>query len=262
MRRLDHVREVETGFRSGDPLAALPHEPLPQYDPETTTLTQRRQTKAEELRKAAAEDPDGAKEHALHQVSFRTLVRWDQGRRKCGPVGLADDRWLREASGRRISPEIREALFAVRPETLRRSKLTAKDHEFLIHQYVRETFGDDVEIPSYDTLKRVWREWFGSAGARQRYARSAAKAEQLTTGRHVVVHRPGQVVALDTTVLPVKVLEDVFGDPVSVHLTVALDVYTPSPGPKPADSPALSLTPRSTSVSGVLASPWAMLPLK
>ncbi|MFE7704954.1 transposase [Streptomyces sp. NPDC057486] len=227
MRRLDHVREVNTGFRSGDPLAALPHEPLPQYDPETTTLTQRRHAKAAELRKAAAEDPDGAKEHALHQVSFRTLVRWGQGLR-CGLIGLADDRWLREASGRRISAEIREALFAVRTETLRRSKLTAKDREFLIHQYVREVFGADVEIPSYDTLKRVWREWFGSTGARQRYVRSAAKAQQLATGRHVVVHRPGQVVALDTTVLPVKVLEDVFGDPVSVHLTLALDVYTHS----------------------------------
>lgn len=45
---------------------------------------------------------------------------------------------------------------------------------------------------------------------------------------HVVVHRPGQVVALDTTVLPVKVREHVFGDPVSVHLTLALDVYTRS----------------------------------
>ncbi|MGW4144482.1 transposase [Streptomyces mirabilis] len=228
MRRLDHVREVETGYRSGDPLAALPHEPLPQYDPTTTTLTQRRQAKAAELSQAAAKDPEGAKEHALHRVSFRTMVRWDQGRRKCGPVGLADDRWLREAKGRRISPEIREALYAVRPETLRRSKLTAKDREVLIHQYVREVFGDDVEIPSYDTLKRVWREWFGSTGPRQRYARSAAKAQQVATGRHVVVHRPGQVVALDTTVLPVKVLESVFGDPVSVHLTLALDVYTHS----------------------------------
>jgi hypothetical protein len=32
---------------------------------------------------------------------------------------------------------------------------------------------------------------------------------------HVAVSRPGQVVALDTTVLPVKVREGVLGDPVS-----------------------------------------------
>jgi transposase InsO family protein len=44
----------------------------------------------------------------------------------------------------------------------------------------------------------------------------------------VVVHRPGQVVALDTTPLPVKVRDGVFGDPVSVHLTLALDLFTHS----------------------------------
>lgn len=40
--------------------------------------------------------------------------------------------------------------------------------------------------------------------------------------------RPGQVVALDTTILPVMVRENVFGDPITVHLTLALDVYTHS----------------------------------
>ena len=44
----------------------------------------------------------------------------------------------------------------------------------------------------------------------------------------MLVHRPGQVVALDTTVLPVMVREGVFGDPVRCHLTLALDVYTHS----------------------------------
>jgi len=49
-----------------------------------------------------------------------------------------------------------------------------------------------------------------------------------TSQAHVVVHRPGQVVALDTTPLPVKVRDGVFGDPVSAHLTLALDIYTHS----------------------------------
>jgi hypothetical protein len=55
--RMEHLREVETGFRNGHPLAALPHEPRPQYDPNTTTLTERRLAKVDELRKAAAEAP-------------------------------------------------------------------------------------------------------------------------------------------------------------------------------------------------------------
>ncbi|OII61995.1 transposase [Streptomyces sp. CC53] len=226
--RLTHLSEVETGYRSGDPLLAAPGEPRPQYDPDATTLTQRRQAKAEELRRAAVENPGEAAALGLKRVGYRTLIRWDIGRRRFGPVGVADDRWLREATGRRISPQVREALFAVRAETLHRSKLSAKDRERLIHQYVRETYGPDEPVPSYQTLRVVWQEWFGSTGARQRYARSAARAQEVATGRHVVVHRPGQVVALDTTILPVKVREDVFGDPVSVHLTLALDVYTHS----------------------------------
>ncbi|MFC9810510.1 transposase [Streptomyces virginiae] len=230
MRRLGHVREVETGYRSGDPLRPLPGEPRRQYDPELTTLTQRRKAKAEELNRAALHDPDQAEAMGLHQASYRTLVRWDLGRRRFGPVGCADDRWLREATGHRISPALREALFAVRHESLRRSKLSARERERLIHQYVLEEFGEEERkrLPTYETLRVVWRDWFGSSGARQRYARSAARAQAVATGRHVVVHRPGQVVALDTTVMPVKVRESVFGDPVSAHLSLALDVYTHS----------------------------------
>jgi hypothetical protein len=192
----------------------------------------------DELRKAAAEAPAQAKVNGLHRVSLRTLIRWDTARAKYGPVGVVDDRWLREATGHKISPELREALYAVYAESQRRSKLTMRDKERLIHQYVRETFGPtesetpdpvggkssdapSMKMPSYDTLRAIWREWFGSNGARQRYARSAAKAKQYATGRHIVVHRPGQVVALDSTVSPVKVLDNVFGDPVSVHLTLA-----------------------------------------
>jgi hypothetical protein len=44
----------------------------------------------------------------------------------------------------------------------------------------------------------------------------------------VLAHRPGQVVALDTTVLPVTLRDGVFGDPVKCHLTIALDVYSHS----------------------------------
>lgn len=57
-------------------------------------------------------------------------------------------------------------------------------------------------------------EWFGPGGARPR--NDGSDGLPVKAG-HVVVSRPGQVVALDTTVLPVKVREGMFGDPVSVH---------------------------------------------
>jgi hypothetical protein len=64
-----------------------------------------------------------------------------------------------------------------------------------------------------------------------KYQRSAAglKAAQGRHGsEHVVMHRPGQVVALDTTEAAIMVRDGVFGDPVPMYLTLALDVYTHS----------------------------------
>lgn len=223
--RVAHLLEVDTGFRSGDPQRPGLGEPQPRYDPATTTLTQRRQAKVDEL---AALDPDQARLLGLHRVGYRTLIRWETRRRQFGPIGCADDRWLRAGGGHpSVNDEVRAAIHAVHTESLHRSRMSLRTKHRLVQQFVHEQHGPEAvaAIPSYQTLRTVWREWFGPGGGRQRYQRSAAL---LTTGDHVVVHRPGQVVALDTTILPVKVRETVFGDPASVHLTLALDVYTHS----------------------------------
>jgi hypothetical protein len=221
--RVAHLLEMETGFRSGDPRRPLPGEPRPTYDPAATTLQARWRAKAAELRALGREE---ASLLGFEYVSERTLRRLAANYHRFGPIGCIDGRWLRRRSGHRLSEPVREALHAVHAETLHRSKVSMRTRERLIHQYVRERSGPDVELPTYETLRVVWAEWFGSGRARQRYLRSAAAVPTATD--HVVVHRPGQVVALDTTVLPVKVREHVFGDPVSVHLTLALDVYTHS----------------------------------
>jgi len=222
--RFAHVQEVETGFRRGDPRRPGPGEPRPGYDPQTTTLTQRRLAKVAELE---ALDPQDAGRLGFAHVSLRTLERLGGDCRRFGVAGAILGSWVRRSSGRpSITEPVREAIFAVRAETLHRSRVSMKTRQRLICQYVQETFEADVAVPCYETLRQVWVEWFGPGGARQRYQRSAAAVEP--TGAHVVVHRPGQVVALDTTLLPVKVRESVFGDPVSVHLTLALDVYTHS----------------------------------
>ena len=221
--RMAHLLEVATGFRSGDPLRPGPAEPKPEYDPAATTLTRRRRAKVEELK---ALDPEHARMLGLNAVSYWTLIRWENGRRRFGLVGCADDRWLRESGGHpSITREVREAIFSVRDEARLRSKVTMRTKANMIHQYVREKYGPDTPVPSYPVLCRVWREWFGPAGGRQANARSADLPQK---NGHVLVHRPGQVVALDTTVLPVMVREGVFGDPVRCHLSLALDVYTHS----------------------------------
>lgn len=221
--RLAHLLEAETGFRSGDPSRPGPGEPKPEYDPAVTTLTQRRHAKVAELQ---ALDVSQARLLALDRVSYRTLIRWEVARRRLGVMGCADDRWLRPGGGHpSVTEEVREAIFAVRQDTLHRSRISMRAREVLIRQFVREKHGAEAAVPCSETLRLVWREWFGPGGARQRYARSAAPEG---SGQHVIVTRPGQVVALDTTILPVKVRESVFGEPVSVHLTLALDACTHS----------------------------------
>jgi hypothetical protein len=225
--RVAHLLEAETGFRSGDPLRTAPGEPRPAYDPATTTLGARRRAKVAELRGLGR---DEAGMLGLEHVSERTLERLAAAYRRFGIAGCVDGRLLRRGGGHpSLTEAVQEAILAVHAETLHRSRVSMRTRERLVCQYVRERFGPQVPVPHYHTLRRVWAEWFGPGGARQRYLRSAAAVESTDRHHeHVVVHRPGQVVALDTTVLPVKVREHVFGDPVSVHLTLALDVYTRS----------------------------------
>ncbi|WP_327688608.1 hypothetical protein [Streptomyces tubercidicus] len=188
-QRLEHLMEVKCGFRSGDPLRPGPGEPRPEYDPDRTTVTGRRAAKAAEL---AELGPAQSKLLlGTAHVGVRTLERWESRRRTYGMVGCADHRWLRESGGHpSLSEEVREAILAVRAETQHRSRVTGRSREIMIHRYIRETFRDrEIEVPSYYTLRRVWREWFGPGGARQRYERSAElpgsvhfRQQRLSTG--------------------------------------------------------------------------------
>jgi hypothetical protein len=40
----------------------------------------------------AALDPDQARLLGLDKVGYRTLIRWESGRRRFGAIGCADDR--------------------------------------------------------------------------------------------------------------------------------------------------------------------------
>jgi hypothetical protein len=220
--RVEHLLETETGFRSGDPRDRAAGEPRTAFDPAATTLTGRRRAKVAELRAMGEQ----ARLLGLGQVSERTLQRWAAAWDRDGILGCLDRRLVRAGGGHpSVDDRVAEAIRAVHAETLHRSRVSMRTRERLIHQYVRERFADDdVAVPHYDTLRTVWLEWFGPGGARQRYVRSAAAV--VSSAAPMVVLRPGQVVALDTTVLPVLVRDGLFGDPVSAHLSIALDVYT------------------------------------
>src|SRR5260370_9579848 len=162
---LAHLLEVETGFRSGDPFQAGTEEPRPEYDPGLVPLvTDRRRAKVAELAGLREREPEHARLLGLGKVSLRTLERWAARYYSWGVLGCADDRWLRECTGHRIPEPVREAIYAVRPVCLHSSRISMASREEKIHQYVREKYGDDVMIPSSETLRLVWRGLVGPGG--------------------------------------------------------------------------------------------------
>ena len=145
-------------------------------------------------------------------MSERTLRRWAHAYWRFGIAGCTDGRTVRKGGNRAVTEPVREAIYAVRQETLHRSKLSMATRDRLIRQYVAERHGPEVAVPSYWTLKRTWPGGSGRAGpgggtpvgrrrAADRQAYGAAPARPGRRARH--------------TVLPVKVRESVFGEPVS-----------------------------------------------
>ncbi|MFF3449624.1 transposase [Streptomyces sp. NPDC002667] len=253
--RAAHVLEAETGFREGHPARALPGEPRLAYDPDRTTLTQRRYAKAAEIE--AMPRPEAVR-CGLQHLSYRTLVRLSGLAGDSLLLACADGRWTRRRSGHRtITKEVREAIFAVKAECGPRARLSQGAKHRLMHQYMRERFPTfpTEKIPSRWTLAAVWKEWFGPGGARPRYGRTAEAATEAGVSGRVVVHRPGQVLVLDSTPMPVKLRETVFGDAITATLTLALDLYTHG-------LPAFRLTLQSdTSVDIAMLLRDVMLPL-
>jgi hypothetical protein len=103
------------------------------------TLTGRRRAKVAELK---ALDPEHARVLGLNAVSYHTLIRWENARRRFGLVGCADDRWLRESGGHpSVTAEVQEAILAVRKEALHRGALTRAPRRSSWRQMARP--GDD-----------------------------------------------------------------------------------------------------------------------
>lgn len=253
--RAAHVLEAETGFREGHPARALPGEPRPAYDPDRTTLTERRRSKAAEME--ALRRPEAVR-LGLQHLSYRTLMRLSGLAGDSLLLACADGRWTRRRNGHRsITEEVREAIFAVKAECRERAGLSWAVRHRLMHQYMSERFPTfpTKKIPSRWTFADVWEEWFGPGGARPRYARTAEAAAEAGVSGRMVVHRPGQVLVLDSTPMPVKLRETVFGDAVTATLTLALDLYTHG-------LPAFRLTLQSdTSVDVAMLLRDVMLPL-
>jgi len=203
-----HVVEVETGLPPGSEPGTTPR---PEYDPAATTLMQRDQAKALELK-----------------VSVRT-VQLRRGRyARQGLWGLVDQRAAREweATGRvdaRLVAAIREVIDAetdtstgTRSRLIRRAvqAVEAEHGPGVVPLPGRSTFYKLIEILA------TGRHTFGSAVTRRQ---TANRPQGVFSPTHAL--RPGEQVQIDSTPIDVLVLLD-NGVPVRADLTIAVDIAT------------------------------------
>jgi transposase InsO family protein len=207
-QRVDHVREVLTGYRSGTAEVRRNDEPRPQFNP-TLPMEQRYAAKAHELGK-----------------SVRTIKRWVAEYLRYGEAGLApsrfrqqpniDERWVLEAL------EVMVAYTDLSRPT--RSAVIRK-----ANRRCEERYGTGVvAAPSRPSAYRA----LALLEKRHPLFRLSTKRNRDFAGRPIhpygTLHaaRPGEYVYMDTTRLDVFALDPVTLRWLQVELTVALDAYT------------------------------------
>ena len=213
------------GSAAGIRCGLAPGSPGPAYDPRSTTLGQRRRAKVAELRALGA---DEAALLGLGQVSERTLKRmaaaW-QGQR----AGRVHRRAV--GAGRRRAPsiteEVREAIFAVRAESLHRSQ---DEHAGLARPGRTSTSRRSSGRRSRSRLTgRCGRSgWSGSGRAGPASATSGPRRPSSRRRCTSWCTGPARSSRWTPRRCRSRSATAMFGEPVSVHLTLALDLFTHS----------------------------------
>lgn len=232
--RAAHIRELESGYRSGHSGSASVDEPRHEYIP-SRSMSARRAAKARELGKSA-----------------RTVQRWQQRYADGGVIALLDYRtigWEPMLGG--IDLRWVETARRVLAEELNSSKATIKATLAKIEARVHlEYSNDSVRIPPRTTAYRAIQELTRGQGtftSSTKARRSIANRPSAPYGR-LVATRPGEYVLLDTTPLNVFGIVPITGSWMRAELTVAMDLYDRS-------ILGLKLSPVSTKsidVAGVL----------
>lgn len=211
MERAAHVREVLTGYRSGNAELAAPGEPRPEYAP-ALLATSRYESKAAEL-----------------AIGLRTLKRWVADYRRHGEAGLAPKKH-RTAGGPAGRTDARwvETAMEVMVEHTGESKPSRTMVIDRTNARVVARFGPaTVTAPSRATAFRILEE----LERRHPTFRLSAKRNRDIADRPEAPYgklrptRPGEYVLMDTTRLDVFALDPLTLRWINSELTVAMDWY-------------------------------------
>ncbi|WP_193312893.1 Mu transposase C-terminal domain-containing protein [Georgenia subflava] len=157
-----------------------------------------------------------------------SIFRWLKEFRELGPSGLVDRRSVRIHQPLGNCPrEVAEVIWQVLDRETQRSRHTSKSLVNEINETLNERYGDKVPHVSERSMMRHIKtldEEFHRHLAKKTLRSNRSRPP--TPFHSLVVSRPFEVVEIDSTPLDVLALSPVDGSPISVWLTVALDVYT------------------------------------
>ncbi|MET8978987.1 transposase [Streptomyces sp. NPDC004539] len=211
-----HVREVETGDPTPDGKGPV----KPQYDPDSTTLAQREQAKADEL----------ASQGWL-EVSRATVRRWRARYHEDGVWGLVRNKRGGSARLDRADPLVVDALRALLPKEALRSR--SRGWKKRMRREVRWWLDANhqelaVKAPPTSTFNKLIDAVEEVLGLQGTVAQRRARASRPTPPfKPTLALRPGEIVMLDSS--PVNALVAFDNGVVGrLELTTAVDVATRS----------------------------------
>jgi putative transposase len=223
----DHVREVLTGYRSGQEALRAPGEPRPEYDARRS-LTARIESKREDI--------------GLRSRS--TLWNWISAYERHDLLGLVDQRYVRDQDpvarlDARYVAAIRDRLKSFE----RSSKVSLSTLRIQVARDLTDRYaGEAPQMPPRQTFERHVHR-LDYAGV-YRPTKSKTRRGNTTRSKHeqsVECNRVGALVEIDSTKTDVYAVDEATGQPRRVHLSAALDVFSRWPRIRLTPGPPTSI---------------------
>lgn len=164
------------------------------------------------------------------EVGASTVERWLKVAREHGTEALIDKRTI---GGRgplgQCPPEVVEAMVAIAAAQSTQTKVTDTQLLRRVKEYVAARHGEDVRIPADSSLRRYWSELKRAYGLRlPTKTQQGNSLRPAKMGSPLVLSRPFELVEIDSTPLDVFAISEVDGKPITVVLTLAIDVFSRS----------------------------------
>lgn len=225
LKRIEHISEAMTGFRSGDSNMPLPGEPRPQYDPATRLQKDRLLTKEHEL------DNEFAREYGV-SMSARTMRRlWPSIRAGQAFAHAAGGAGPRFSNGRRkIHPDVADATERLVADQRYKSSKTIAGLFVELRGRMLDSH-DDAWVEENFPSERTWRRYLDDRWTTSEINGKARTRGSATTApkggfRRTNPTRPGQLVLMDTNSLDVLLEGTAIEGAVRGSVVLALDAFS------------------------------------